>query len=66
MKIAIIAIVCLYAAINLVVAKTMNIKEMKGKYIDGQCTVGKIAANIFYLPAWFLKVTKIIIYYLVK
>ncbi len=66
MKILIIAIICLYAAINLVTTKTMSVKEMKEKYIDNQCTVGKIAANIFYFPAWFMKAAKIIIWFLVK
>lgn len=66
MKIAIIAIACLYTAINLVVSRTMSAKEMRKKYVDGQCTIGKIATNIFYLPAWLLKVVKIIIIYLVK
>lgn len=66
MKILFIALVCLYAAINIVTAKVMNAKEMKEKYIDGQCLVGKIAANIFYAPAWLLKALKVIIWFMVK
>lgn len=66
MKILIIALVCLYAAINIVTAKVMNAKEMKEEFITGQCLVGKIAANIFYAPAWLLKALKVIIWFMVK
>lgn len=66
MKILFIALVCLYAAINIVTAKVMNAKEMKEEFIIGQCLVGKIAANIFYAPAWMLKALKVIIWFMVK
>ena len=66
MKILIIAVICLYAAINIVTAKVKSAKEMKEEYIDGQCLVGKIAANIFYAPAWLLKALKVIIWFMVK
>ena len=66
MKIFIIAVICLYAAINIVTAKVMSAAEMKEKYINGQCLVGKIAANIFYAPAWLLKALKVIIWFMVK
>ncbi len=66
MKIFIIAVICLYAAINIVTAKVKSAKEMKEEYIDGQCLVGKIAANIFYAPAWLLKALKVIIWFMVK
>ena len=66
MKILFIALVCLYAAINIVTAKVMNAKEMKEEFITGQCLVGKIAANIFYSPAWLLKALKVIIWFMVK
>lgn len=66
MKIFIIAVICLYAAINIVTAKVMNAKEMKEEFITGQCLVGKIAANIFYVPAWLLKALKVIIWFMVK
>lgn len=66
MKIFIIAVICLYAAINIVTAKVMSAAEMKAEYINGQCLVGKIAANIFYAPAWLLKALKVIIWFMVK
>lgn len=66
MKIFIIAVICLYAAINIVTAKVMNAKEMKEKFITGQCLVGKIAANIFYAPAWLLKALKVVVWFMVK
>ena len=66
MKIFIIAVICLYAAINIVTAKVMNAKEMKEDFINGQCLVGKIAANIFYAPAWLLKALKVVVWFMVK
>lgn len=66
MKIFIIGIICLYAAINIGTTKTMNVKEMKEEFIDGQCIIGRIAANIFYAPAWITKGLKFIIWMLVK
>ena len=66
MKILFIALVCLYAAINIVTSKVMSAKEMKEDFIDGQCLVGKIAANIFYAPAWLLKALKVVIWFMVK
>ena len=66
MKIFIIAVICLYAAINVVTAKVMNAKEMKEEFITGQCLVGKIAANIFYAPAWLLKALKVVVWFMVK
>lgn len=66
MKFIIIAVICLYAAINIVTAKVMNAKEMKEEFITGQCLVGKIAANIFYAPAWLLKALKVVVWFMVK
>lgn len=66
MKIMIIVVICLYAAFNFVTAKMMNASEMKEHFIDGQCVVGKIAANVFYIPAWVLKGLKFVIDILVK
>jgi hypothetical protein len=66
MKIFIIVIICLYVAFDVVTAKMMSAKEMKEHFIDNQCIVGKIAANIFYAPAWFLKGLKFIINIAVK
>lgn len=66
MKVFIVGLVCIYVAFNFVTAKMMNAKEMKEEFVKGQCVVGKIAANIFYLPAWSLKATKFIINICVK
>ena len=66
MKILFIALVCLYAAINIVTAKVMSAAEMKEDFINGQCLVGKITANIFYAPAWLLKALKVVIWFMVK
>lgn len=44
----------------------LTAKEMKTRFIDGQCIVGKIAANAFYGIAWLLKGLKFIIINTVK
>lgn len=61
MKILMLAIICLYLAINIVTAKMIDAKEMKKHFIDGQCSIGRIAANVFYAPAWLLKLIRIIV-----
>lgn len=66
MKILIIALICLYVAFNCVTAKLIGAKEMKHRFIDGQCIVGKITANLFYLPAWLLKGVKFLAVKLIK
>ena len=54
-KIITIAAVVFYGICNLVMAYRRDAAEMYDEIIDGQCVVGKICANIFYLPAWVLK-----------
>ena len=66
MKILIIAILCLYIALNITTSKMLTAKEMKNRFIDGQCIVGKIAANIFYSVAWLLKGVKFVVMVTVK
>lgn len=66
MKILFIAFICLYIAFNIVTSKLLTAKEMKNKFIDGQCIVGKIAANAFYSVAWLLKGIKFVIVNTVK
>lgn len=44
-----------YVAVNALTAKAMTAHQMRRCFILGQCTVGKICANIFYAPAWMLK-----------
>lgn len=55
MKIVEVTILIVYVAINLITAKRMSAKHMHKEFIEGQCVVGKICANIFYAPAWLLK-----------
>ena len=65
-KIIIIVIAAAYIAINCIVSKRMTAEEMSGKFITGQNLVGKIATNIFYVPAWFLKGIKFLAVTLIK
>ncbi len=66
MKILTISIICLYIAFNIVTSKMLTAKEMKSRFIDGQCIVGKITANAFYSVAWLLKGLRFIIINTVK
>lgn len=54
-----------YLALNLVTAIKLSAKEMRRRYITGQCVVGRIAAGIFYAPAWLFKGIKFIILYFI-
>lgn len=65
-KIISVVVFCLYAIFNLLTAKKMSATEMKESFISGQCVVGKIFANIFYLPAWMLKGIKFVVVSTVK
>lgn len=55
----------IYLVHNLLVAMMFNVEDMKRHYIDGQCLVGMICANVFYSPAWFLKGLRFAIVHLV-
>ena len=47
--------VIVYILINCITSRIYNAREMHREFIEGQCLVGMICANIFYAPAWFLK-----------
>lgn len=66
MKALLIIIVVLYTAFNLITAKLYSAREMKHDFVDGQCVVGKVFANIFYLPAWVLKGLRFIVVAVIK
>lgn len=51
---------------NLYTAKMYNAKEMRQEFINGQCLVGKIFANIFYAPAWLFKVVRLVVVATIK
>lgn len=53
--------IVMWLATNIYVAVTESADEMRGDFIINQCFVGKIFSNIFYMPAWLLKVLKAII-----
>lgn len=40
---------------NIHTTRVMSAKEMHDAFVEGQCFVGKVFANIFYAPAWFFK-----------
>jgi hypothetical protein len=66
MKALLIIIVVIYTAFNLITAKLYSAREMKHDFVDGQCVVGKVFANIFYLPAWVLKGLRFIVVAVIK
>lgn len=61
MKIVEVTVLIVYVAINLITAKRMSAKHMHKEFIEGQCVVGKICANIFYAPAWLLKGVRVLV-----
>ena len=58
--------ICLYVGFNLLTAKTHTAREMRDEFITGQCAVGVVLANIFYAPAWALKLLRGIVVAVVK
>ena len=61
LKVFIIVAIVAYVAVNAIVAKFQTAVEMKRDFIDGQCLVGKVCANIFYAPAWILKALRAVV-----
>lgn len=56
----------IYAAFNLYVSKVYSMRQMKENFVDGQCVVGKVFTNMFYAPAWILKVFRALVVMLIK
>lgn len=65
-RILLIVALVIYAAFNLYAAKVFNARQMKETFVDGQCAVGRVFVNIFYAPAWVLKVIRIIVVMFIK
>ena len=53
-KIIMLLLVSAWAASNLYVVHLMSTKKMYNEFINGQCKVGAVFTNLFYLPAWAL------------
>lgn len=60
-EIILIIIAFIYVVFNFITAKLMSAKEMKHEFVDGQCAVGRVFANIFYAPAWLLKAIRFVV-----
>lgn len=65
-KTLLIVALVIYAAFNLYAAKVFSVRQMKENFVDGQCAVGRVFVNIFYAPAWVLKVIRIIVVMFIK
>lgn len=65
-KIILIVIAFIYVVFNIITSKMMDAKEMKHEFVDGQCTVGRVFANVFYAPAWALKLIRFVVVSTVK
>ena len=60
-KIILIVLACFYVALNILVSKLETAKEMKKHYIENQCVVGMVFANLFYAPAWIFKAIRFLV-----
>lgn len=58
LEILFILTMVIYIVFNLIVAYTHSVKEMCDDFIKGQCIAGMIFANLFYAPAWVLKLLR--------
>lgn len=68
MILTIIAIILglIYAGFIIQATGWMTINDMKTKFWKEQNIVGKVLLNIFYLPAWALKLLRIALVVVVK
>lgn len=51
---------------NIYVTKVMTAHEMTKEFVDGQCFVGKVFANLFYAPAWIFKGIRIVVLWTIR
>lgn len=65
-RIGIAFLLTVYILINFATAKQMSARSMYSEFVEGQCVVGKICANIFYAPAWFLKGLRAFVLVMIK
>lgn len=61
-----LVVALVWVVINIFTAKGMSAKQMHSEFVDGQCLVGKICANIFYAPAWVLKGIRCVVLVTIK
>lgn len=68
MTLTVIAIILglIYAGFIIQATGWMTINDMKKKFWDEQTVIGKVLLNIFYLPAWALKLLRIALVAVVK
>jgi len=65
LTISMLAITIIIVTINIFTAAKFSARQMKEHFIDGNCVVGRIAAAVFYSPAWIIKGIKFIILYFI-
>ena len=56
-----ILLLAFHIACNVTIITECTVSEMKEDFIDDQCLLGKIFANIFYAPAWLFKGIKFLV-----
>lgn len=56
----------LWLFINGYITATHSVKEMKENFVCDQNTIGKVCANIFYIPAWLCKGIKFLVNIIIK
>ena len=61
----IVAAICCVVS-NIYITRVMSAREMHNEFIQGQCFVGKVFANIFYAPAWFFKGLRFVVVATIK
>lgn len=59
-------LVAVWCTSNIYVVVTYTAREMKEDFWDEQEVIGKVCANIFYMPAWLLKGIKFVVNLCIK
>lgn len=55
-----------WVASNVFAIAIMTAEQMHKEFIEGQCFVGKVCANVFYAPAWFFKGLRFVVLNAIK
>lgn len=66
MKIFLMVLVFLYLMIQIATSFYYTPYEMRRFFWKRECFAGKFLVTVFYLPAWFLKLFKLLVMWLIR
>lgn len=59
-------LIALWLVVNVVISVCFDAKEMAGMYLYDQPNTVRILTSIFFAPAWFSKVVRVLVNWVIK